>query len=102
MCAEITGNTSSTNEGVQMKVFIVMEIGWEYNDENYYRTEDEGGVPKVAYESRTDAYVACAEMNVRRLASPSGKGMKKECDTRYGDEPIVEFFEVREVELYCE
>ena len=82
-----------------MKVYVVMEIGWEYNDENYYRPEDEDGIPKVAYESKEEAHAVCAEANARKLDSPNGKAMVKECDSEYGEEQITEFFEVKMVEL---
>ncbi len=73
-----------------MKVFIIMEIGWEYNDENYYRPEDEGGIPNVAYESKIAAQSACYEMNIIKM---------KENDSREG---ITQYFEVKEVELVSE
>ena len=85
-----------------MKVFVVMEIGWEYNDENYYRPESEGGTPKVAYAKKADALNACAEMNTRKLDLPRSGDMV----TGYRDEDdfdvIEEYYEVKEVELVGE
>jgi hypothetical protein len=77
-----------------------MEIGWEYNDENYYRSEDGGGVPKIAYQSKQDAVIACAEMNAKRLEQPQWQELVIE----WGDEPeyVTEFFEVKEVEYIGE
>ena len=91
-----------------MKVFVVMEIGWEYNDENYFRPEDKGGIPRVAYESKIDANIACAKMNADELAEPGNRDMVTDYDGEETEENpdgyvyIKEFFEVKEVELYCE
>jgi hypothetical protein len=84
-----------------MKVFVVMEIGWEYNDENYFRPEDGGGTPKVAYLSRNDAVLSCKDMNAKRLAQPHSQELVTEWDE---DDPgyITEFYEVKEVKLVGE
>lgn len=83
-----------------MKVYVVMEIGWEYNDENYYRAESEGGTPKVAYRNKEDAQIACAEMNAKKLEQPCNQELviDWEDEAKY----IDEFFEVKEVILIDE
>ena len=76
-----------------------MEIGWEYNDENWYRPECEGGMPKIAYESKEDARIACAEINAKKLESPHTDEMIVEWN---GDDDVTyvkDFFEVKQVEL---
>jgi len=86
-----------------MKVYVVMEIGWEYNDENYYRPESAGGLPKVAYESKEDARVACAKMNASRAESSRWASMYIEHEINDKDEVVnkyvTEWFEVKMVEL---
>lgn len=43
-----------------MKGFVLMEIGWEYDDENYYRPEGRGGTPQKVF---TDPAKAIEEVN---------------------------------------
>ena len=74
-----------------MKVFVVMEIGWEYNDENYYRPESGGGIPTTAYRSKVEAQSACYEMNIDKVG---------EKDPEVGG--ITQYFEVKQVELVDE
>tara|TARA_R110000772_G_scaffold267971_3_gene393572 strand:+ start:13888 stop:14109 length:222 start_codon:yes stop_codon:yes gene_type:complete len=73
-----------------MKAFVIMEIGWEYNDENYYRPQSAGGKPKAAYTSKVEAQSACYERNIKDQG---------EEDARDG---ITHRFEVVEVELVNE
>jgi hypothetical protein len=84
-----------------------MEIGWEYNDENYYRAEDGGGVPKIAYQSKQDAVIACAEMNAKKLELPYANQMITEwhgVDDEGNDivDIIKDYYEVKEVEYIGE
>lgn len=45
-----------------MKIFVVTEISFEYNDEYYYQGESEGGKPVEAYSTKLKAQEA---VNVR-------------------------------------
>ena len=49
------------------KVYIITRIGWEYNDENYYRA-DNGGVTMLGatgYRSKINAQLACNKLNLQ-------------------------------------
>lgn len=37
------------------KLYAIIEIGWEYNDEHYYRGESGGGTPTKVYRSKERA-----------------------------------------------
>ena len=43
-----------------MKGYVLMKVDWEYNDENYYRPEGEGGSPQKVF---LDASKAISELN---------------------------------------
>lgn len=45
-------------------VYTIVEIGWEYNDQNYYLPESGGGRPKVAYRNRLKAEAECLKLNL--------------------------------------
>lgn len=76
------------------KVYIVSKIGWEYNDEYYYRPESEGGLPVEAYKDRSKAELRCIELNTKEFDAETvtytGKGEE-------GYEPITQYYEVLEV-----
>lgn len=44
------------------KVFVLQEVGWEYNDENYYRPETGGGKPLKVYHDKKAAAEAALEL----------------------------------------
>lgn len=78
------------------KAWVLQEIGWEYNDEYYYRGNSEGGTPRKVYFVHEKALLDCASMNAARA--------KEEKDSDYpmtdsGDAVIKEFYEVVEVEV---
>lgn len=80
-----------------MKAYVVMEIGWEYDDEYWYRPESEGGAPKVVYLSKDAARRACGKLNAQEVARLTNADM----ENRDG-ETIMEFFEVVEAEYINE
>lgn len=43
-------------------VYIIMEVGWEYDDQYYYRPESRGGDPKKVFSSLEIAQSFCDEM----------------------------------------
>jgi hypothetical protein len=62
-----------------MQVFVVVRVGYEYNDENYYRPESEGGLPIKVFDSKEEANDYCREANInefRRLGTPGKYGME--------------------------
>jgi len=82
-----------------MKVYVVMEIGWEYNDENYYRPESEGGVPRTAYRDKDDAEEERCRLNIEMLKKPYAQKMITEWRSEKDYDIIVDYFEVVEVEF---
>lgn len=47
-------------------VYIVAEIGWEYNDEYMYRPDSEGVMPSRAFSTIEKAVEACNKANAKR------------------------------------
>lgn len=43
--------------------YLVLEQGWEYNDEYYYRSETEGGMPHGVYLDKAAAQKECDRRN---------------------------------------
>ena len=46
------------------KIYLVCEVGFDYDDNNYYRNGD-GGLPRTAYTSLEKAVEACDKLNVQ-------------------------------------
>lgn len=44
---------------IDANIYVVTEIGWEYNDEYFYRPESEGGTPVNAFTVRALAEEFC-------------------------------------------
>jgi hypothetical protein len=60
-----------------MQVFVVVRVGYEYNDENYYRSESEGGKPVRVFNVLGDAEKYCKKENIkqfRKLGTPGRYG----------------------------
>ena len=45
-------------------VYVLMEEGWEYNDETYFHPESGGGTPHSFYTSLEKAQVECDKRNL--------------------------------------
>lgn len=59
------------------KSYVLMEVGWQYNDENHFRPQDDGGVPQTVYSSKVGADQECKRLNeIERKNHLSGS----ECD----------------------
>lgn len=67
--------------------YVLVELGWEYNDETYYRPESEGGKPSRIYLDKATAYKACHDLN------------KEHTNTDPYDGPTGPMYEVAEVEI---
>jgi hypothetical protein len=89
-------------------VYIVSKIGWEYNDENYYRPESEGGMPVKAYSTREKAQAEVDKLNAPLLKNTDDDYYKREATyedektgkvDEYGLVNITEDYEVIAVEL---
>lgn len=51
------------------KIYIVSEIGWEYNDEKLYRPNIGGVIPKNAFLTKKAAQEVCDKKNLSFLKS---------------------------------
>ena len=51
------------------KAWIVMEIGWQYNDEYYYTDDNDSGTPQKVYFDKKKAEEAALDMNIKALKS---------------------------------
>lgn len=49
------------------KLYIVSELGFEYDDNNYYREKGSGGYPRTAYSSEDKANQVCEELNLEEF-----------------------------------
>ena len=66
-------------------IYIIVKIGWKYNDETYDRPEDKGsGEPVEAFYSKDKADLACAKKNKDEFNE----------DMVDWDGPITELYEV--------
>jgi hypothetical protein len=75
------------------KAWVIQEIGWEYNDEYYYRAESRGGIARRVYFDHDAAVIDCARMNAGRV-----KSMPYTMEDR-NSTVIKEFYELVEVEV---
>lgn len=101
------------------KIYIIVELGWEYNDENYYRPESDGGKPKNYSTSKKEADKMCGLLNTKKhkellagdmydMASWLDEGVLDDYETNDGTgewdfsnihpEDLPIFYEVIEVE----
>lgn len=85
-------------------IYILSEIGWEYNDENYYRPESGGGTPVKAYSTREKAQDECNKLNARLMSRNKDESYMRcaedgEEKNEWGCVPITEDFEVVPVTL---
>lgn len=48
-------------------LFVLVEIGWEYNDEVYFRSESGGGMPKKVFECENAAKLECNRLNALHM-----------------------------------
>lgn len=46
------------------KVYVLQEIGWEYNDEVNYRPESDGGIARKVFKNKDKADEECAKLNL--------------------------------------
>ena len=76
--------------------YVVLEIGWEYNDEYYRRPESEGGKPMYVLATMKEAATRAEKMNRMRIEADRQSGYPM---TDGDDKPITDFYEVVEVEM---
>lgn len=49
------------------KYYIIQEIGFEYNDEYYYRSQDSAGKPQIVFKKKTLANQRVDELNYKKF-----------------------------------
>lgn len=59
-----------------MKIFVVTEVSFEYNDEYYYTGESDGGTPVKAYSTKEKAKAAIPEY--------TRNWIKEQSDSKWG------------------
>jgi hypothetical protein len=50
-----------------VKIYVIQEIGWQYNDEYWYREDGDTGRPHQACFSKATAEKKCDELNIQFL-----------------------------------
>lgn len=68
-----------------MEIFVIVETGFEYNDEIYTQGESGGGEPIQAYTSEDAAKVACDEKTLTWVEERCGS--RYDSVTNYGYSP---------------
>lgn len=47
------------------EIYVVMSVGWEYDDNYYHKPEHGGGNPECYYVNKEDAESKCHEFNIQ-------------------------------------
>lgn len=71
-------------------IYVIVELGWEYNDEYYRRPESGGGTPKFWFKSSEKAL---AEQELDRL-NASKRRVSERHDYEVDDIKEVDFYEL--------
>ncbi len=70
-------------------VYVLMEEGWDYNDETYFRPEGGGGSPHSFYTVKADADKECDARNIEKFRSLWESGdIREYC---YGIEDLLPY-----------
>ena len=77
-----------------MKIHVVSEIGWEYNDENYFRPESGGVKPLRGYKNKATAETECDKLN-----ADANKDINTERFVDDEGQPITIHYEVVSIEM---
>ncbi len=73
-----------------MKVYVINEIGYEYNDEGYNRPEGDAGQPVKAFKNKVNADAECKRLNAEHIENNPLENY---------DGEITEYYTVTEVDL---
>lgn len=63
-----------------MKIFVVVEVDWEYNDEVWYQPEGEGVTPVKGFRSEQAAQQECDRLN------KENESQSRDMNTNYYEE----------------
>jgi hypothetical protein len=77
-----------------MKLYVVSEIGYEYNDEIHYPTESDDGLPVRVFRRRENAEKHAQKLNEQAIREHEGDEDWQD----YEGEPITNFYRVDEVD----
>ena len=67
---EFNANATPPSAGaLPTKAWVVMEIGWQYNDEYYYTDDNDSGTPQKVYFDKQKAQDAALDQNIKALSS---------------------------------
>ena len=58
---------SKDPSAIPSKAWIVMQIGWQYNDEYYYASDNDAGTPQKVYLDKKKAEEAALDLNIAAL-----------------------------------
>lgn len=77
-----------------MIYYVLLELGWEYNDEYYFRSENNDGRPKAVFTSRADAEKECINRTICKIECNDIE-YYLDCYTGYREEERKENFKKR-------
>ena len=80
------------------EMYVLMEAGWDYNDEFFYRSEGSGGHPHKVYASKEAAQTECASRNVARLKELFNSGEISEYYEGFHD--LLPYNKTHDAEFY--
>ena len=60
------------------KFYVLMEVGFDYNDETYFRYNFGGGHPESVFTNKKKAEEACTKKNIERFSSLIKNGELRE------------------------
>jgi hypothetical protein len=86
---------------IPTKGYVVVEVGWEYDDEFYYRGECDGGNPRKIYLSYVAGKAEVDRLNSeRRSQKYQDRMITSEYDEEIGEhKTIQDYYELIEVEV---
>lgn len=74
------------------KLYVVCEYGWEYDDNYYYQSEDNGTSPLTAYRNKVNADADARQQNITSLRSHFDAGSNRGGIAEYAGEGGWESF----------
>lgn len=81
-----------------MTVYVVNEVGFMYNDENYYPTDDDAGLPVKAYRKKEDAEKEANRLNDEKVAQIDEESYQY--DNGMSEDWLPRFYTVSAIELH--